>query len=129
MVSCKSVHLGVSKMILQFSHYFNKRYTTLSSGYFYPVIFIYSFFLYRLHLILFFVRKKLTIDQWNVQAPMAKNEEQYTLSNIIHFEFQNCYFFLWGVLWRRFSLDVDNYLIKVFQNFHSLRPYIYKSGH
>ena len=63
---------------------------------------MYLFFLYRFHwkanvvnqTILYCVRKRLTIDQSNVQTVMAENQEQYTLSNIIYIEFQNISFFL-----------------------------------
>ena len=39
-------------------------------------------------------RKRLTIDQLNVQTTTAENEEQDTLNNIISIQFQNCDFFL-----------------------------------
>ena len=40
----------------------------------------------------------------------AENKEQDTLSNIMYIQFQNCDFFLWGLIWSRDSLDVDKLL-------------------
>ena len=63
---------------------------------------MYPFLHYRSHskakatnqAILFCFRKRLNIDQSNIQTAMAENEEQYTLSNIIYIEFLTFYFFL-----------------------------------
>ena len=44
---------------------------------------------------------------FNVQAATAETEEQDTLSNIISIQFQNFDFFLWLLLWKSGSLDVD----------------------
>ena len=38
-----------------------------------------------------------SISQSNVQAVTAKNEEQYTLNNMIYIKLQNCYFFFFEV--------------------------------
>ena len=43
--------------------------------------------------------KRLIICQLNVPATAAENQEQYTLSNIIYFGFQNYYSFHWSFFW------------------------------
>ena len=40
-----------------------------------------------------FFRKRLIMDQLNIQAVTAEKEDQYTLSNIIYIAFQNSYSF------------------------------------
>ena len=44
-----------------------------------------------------FIEDLPSVSQSNVQTVAAKNEEQYTLSNIIYIQFQNCWFFSFGV--------------------------------
>ena len=40
-----------------------------------------------------FFKDRPSLSQSNVEAVSAENEEQYTLSNIIHIKFQKCYLF------------------------------------
>ena len=57
-------------------------------------------------------RKRFTIHHFNIQTATAENKEQDTLSNIVSIQFQNCDFFLWGLLWSRGSLNIDKLLEK-----------------
>ena len=70
-----------------------------------PAYFNISFLVSRRYSICF--RKRLTIRQLNVPTATAEIEKQDNLSNIISIQFQNCDFFLWGILWSRGSVNVD----------------------
>ena len=54
-----------------------------------------------------FVEDLPSVSQSNVQAATAENEVHYTLTNIIYIKFQKCFFFLWGLFWRRCFYTVD----------------------
>ena len=69
--------------------------------------------------ILFGFRKRLTISRFKVQTATAGNEKRDTLTNMISIQFQNFDFFLWALLWSRWSLDIDKFH-KKYQQWGSL---------
>ena len=103
---------GISKHMLYFPYCFHVPETVVFTVYFQTVLPCFAFsvidctwkqtlLIKRFNFV--FIKDLPSVSQSNVQAVTAKNEEQPTLSNIIYNKFQNCSFFLWGLIWRRCS--------------------------
>ena len=92
LLSRKTGFSGISKLILRFPYAFDLLCTILSIVNFHTVVPMFVFLFYWSNLkagaahlsdsSLF--RKRSIVGQLNVQAATTENQEQYTLSNIIH---------------------------------------------
>ena len=61
-----------------------------------------------------FIEDLSAVSQSNIQTAAAKNEEQYTLSNIIYIQFQNCCFFPLGSILKKVLLKSRESNSKIF---------------
>ena len=92
LLSRKTFFSGISKLILRFPYAFDLLCTILSIVNFHTVLPMFVFLFYWSHLKAGTVhlrdsslfRKRSIMGQVNVQAATTENQEQYTLSNIIH---------------------------------------------
>ena len=92
LLSRKTGFSGISKLILRFPYAFDLLCTIFSIVNFQTVLPMFVFLFYWSHLKAGAVhlsdsslfRKRSIVGQLNVQAAATENQEQYTLSNIIH---------------------------------------------
>ena len=104
--------MGISKLILQFSYYFHVPCTGLSTVFWFcnfHVSFYYSHSKangVNLTVLSFVKDWPYITSTYKLQRLKIKNKILW-VPTIISIQFQNCYFFLWDLLWSRRSLDVD----------------------